>query len=502
VTSAGAVPDGVSLRCLIVAELSFAGRVNVTHAVASQKWPLSAIAVAACAAFGVATAAVAGAPHVVAVLDGVQNITEPIARYGGDYLSGSPQRLFVRPVEYYLNLWAIRSGAPWLVLMVVVLASAGFAVAISRLAHPDDAGDAPYWRWLTAALVFSHPLILPTGYEYDRVSQVLANLLGALALLSAVRRPEAVARLLAVHVLGLAAKESYLTFALLSSGWAAVHLWRQRAYPRLIWLVVGCAVVLAGYRWLHLELTNEVLLAATRRYQLHLGVNVLQNFGLFVAGTLFLGSTARAAQGLSLSVVAWVVVSASLWLAWLHVVVRATRARTAFSPEFLKGLAPLLLGLGASLLPSILTRDISENNASCFAACAVALAVALLRRSLPPETSRQEGAGFRDVAVLATAIACVSCATGSLDKLERIRVTSADSTFMLAQALRQAGQGSIVVDCRYVPKRRYSVYHLPSAAQVDWLNRYLVARGQLAPTDVLSCASAGSPVSRAPVNSR
>jgi hypothetical protein len=471
--------------------------VHVRDALRSSDWTRGGAALALSAAVILAVTAVAGAPQVTAILDGVQNITEPIARYGGDYLSGTAERLFVRPAEYYLNLWAILSGAPWLVLVGVVLGTAGFAVAIGQLAHPDEDREAAYWRWLTVALVFTHPLILPTGYEYDRVSQVLANLVGVLALLSAVRKPEAVTRLLALHVLGLAAKESYVTFALASSGWAALHLWRQRAYRRFIWLLLGSVVLLAGYRWLHLELTNEALLAATRRYQLHLGSNVLHNLGLFVAGTLFFGSTARAAQGPSWPAAVWAVVSVSLWLAWLYVILRAARARTAFSSEFLKGLTPLLLGLGASLLPSILTRDISENNASCFAAYAMAVAVVLLRRSLHSDSSHPEGVGSRNVAVLATAIACACCATGSLDKLERIRVTSADSNFMLAEARSQAGRGRIEVECRYVPKRRYSVYHLPSAAQVDWLNKYLVARGELAPTDVLSCATPKSP---APAN--
>lgn len=472
-------------------ELACAEQVRGT---ASQRWQLAAIVVAACAAFGVAVTALAYAPQVVAVLDGVQNISEPIARYGGDYLSGTAQRLFVRPVEYYLNYWATLSGAPWLVLVFVVLATAAFAVSMSWLAHPDEGREARDWRWLTAALVFVHPLILPTGYEYDRVSQVLANLAGALALLSAVRKPEAVGPLLALHVLGLASKESYLTFALVSSGWAAVHLWRRRAYPRLVWLVLGGVVLLVVYRWLHLALTNEALLAATRRYQLHLGSNVLQNLGLFIAGTLFLGSTARAAQGFSWSVAGWVVATASLWLAWLLAIARAARARVPWTPEFWQVLAPLLLGLCASVLPSVLARDVSENNASCFAAFAVALATCLLRRAL--RDSNRVGVrttASAGIAMWAAAAACVCCAGGSLDKLARIRVTSADSELMVAQARSQAGRGRVVVECRYLPKRRYSVYHLPSAAQVAWINEYLVARGTLAAGDVMSCGTPANP---------
>jgi hypothetical protein len=444
---------------------------------------------AVCGAMLVATSAVGGAPRVVPLYDAVTILIEPMLRHGTDYVSWSASRLFFRPIEYYVNLGADRIGAPSLVLVFIVLVTAATATGLGRLAHPDEENGFSEWRWLTAALVFVHPLILASTYEYDRVSQALANMIGVLSLLCAARRPNAVVLLLALHVVGFAAKESYVSFFALSSGLAATQLWRSRAHSRLLALVLGCAIVAITYRWMHLTASNEALRAATPRYQLSLGTNVLRNTGLFLAGTAFLGSSARAAQGVSWLVGASVAASAGFWTAWLALVIRAAHRVAGGLSAFTRGLTPLFLGLAASLVPSILTQDVSENNASCFAGFAIAFAMALLRRSVIPVPAI-DGTGRPParVATVAVAVACLSCTTGSLDKLDRIRATSADSRFMAVQALRRAGRGRIEVECRYVPKRRYSIYNMPSSVLIDSIAVELTARGELAAGDAMSCA--------------
>jgi hypothetical protein len=429
------------------------------------------------------------APHVVPLLDAVDAVIEPMVRYGGDYFGWSADRDFFRPIEYYVNLGAYRLGAPWLTLIVVVLLTAATSAALSRLAHPGGDGASRDWRWITAALLFVHPIVLASEFEYDRVSQASANLIGVVSLACATRRPRSVLLLLVLHVVGLASKESYAMFLVVSSGLAAWRLWRTHARRQLVWLAAGCVILVMAYRWIHTVGSNEVMLAATPRYQLHPGMNVLRNSGLFVAGTVFLGSTARAAEGVSWLVVAWALTTLGLWTAWFYLVVRATRKASGGLLEITRGLAPLFLGLGASLVPVIFAADVSENNASCFASFAIALAMTLLRRSAANAGAGDRGNASVPAAVaIGLAITCICCATGSIDKLDRIRVTSADSSFMAAQARNRAGQGGIPVDCRYLPRRRYSIYHMPSAALVGSINRYLVARGELAVGDVVSCA--------------
>jgi hypothetical protein len=244
------------------------------------------------------------APRIVPLLDAVDAVIEPLMRHGGDYLGWSADRTFFRPIEYYVNWAAYRLDVPWLTLIVVILLIAVTSVALSRLAHPDEDRASRDWRWMTAALLFVHPIVLASEFEFDRVSQAAANLVGVLALTFAARWPRAVLLLLVTHVVGLASKESYATFLAASSGLAAWKLWRVNAWWRLIGLAAGCLVLLIAYRWIHAVGSNEAMLAATPRYQLHLGVNVLRNVGLLVAGTVFLGSTARAAQGISWLVIA------------------------------------------------------------------------------------------------------------------------------------------------------------------------------------------------------
>jgi hypothetical protein len=436
----------------------------------------------------VAMAAFLIAPHIVPVLDAVDAVLEPLVRHGGDYLGWSSDRDFFRPIEYYLNLGAYELRAAWLTLTVVVLLIAATSVALSWLAHPDGDRSSRDWRWITAAILFVHPIILASEFEYDRVSQASANLIGVLSLICATRWPRSVLLLLALHVVGLASKESYAMFLVASSGLAAWTLWRTGRRWRLIWLVAGCGVLAIAYRWIHMAGSNEAMLAATPRYQLHVGMNVLRNSGLFLAGTVFLGSTARAAEEMSWSVVGCALASLVLWTAWSFQVVRAARKASGKLREFTRGLAPLFLGLGASLVPTIFTADVSENNASGFASFTMALTMVLLRRStVNAQAGEHEHPSVPAGVAIGVAIACICSATGSIDKLNRIRATSADSNFMTAQALSRAGQGGIHVDCRYVPRRRYSIYHMPSAVLVGSINRYLVARGELAVGDVVSC---------------
>lgn len=430
------------------------------------------------------------APHVVPLLDAVDAVLEPLVRHGGDYLGWSADRDFFRPIEYYLNLGAYRLGAPWLTLTVVVLLIAATSAALSWLAYPDSDRASRDWRWITAAVLFVHPIILASEFEYDRVSQASANLIGVLSLICATRWPRSVLLLLALHVVGLASKESYAMFLVVSSGLAAWTLWRAGRRRRLIWLVAGCAVLVVAYRWIHMAGSNEAMLAATPRYQLRLGLNILRNSGLFLAGTVFLGSTARAADQISWSVIACALATLGLWTAWFYQVVRAARKAGGDLRDFTRGLAPLILGLGASLVPTIFTADVSENNASCFASFTIALAMVLLRRSTAGVHAGEHDRPLVPAGVaIGVAIACICCTTGSIDKLNRIRVTSADANFMAAQARSRAGQGGIRVDCRYMPRRRYSIYHMPSAVLVGSINRYLIARGELAVGDIVSCAS-------------
>jgi hypothetical protein len=433
------------------------------------------------AALLVAAVAVGGAPSVVPLYDAVDVLVEPLIRQGGDYLAGAADRDFFRPIEYYLNLAAYRAQAHWLVLVFIVFTVAATAVALAWLATPQKDAASRSWRLLTAAVLLAHPLILASAYEYDRASQVLANLLGALALLCATRQPRAVALLLSLHVLGLASKESYAAFMVLSTGWAALCLWRQEDYRRLVALGLGCLLLLLMYRWLHAVSTNEALLAGTPRYQLSVGINALRNLALFVSGTLYLGSTARAAQGVSWTVAAWVAISVGVWTAWLFAIIRAVRRTPGGIVALGRGLAPLYLGTVAALLPSILTQGVSENNATCFALFFVAAAMALMGRASAEPSAR----GW---AALGVVVAVLSCATGSLDKLARVRSTSADARFMAAEAREHTGQGRIPIDCRYIPRRRYSIYYMPSEFLVGSINRYLVARGELAGTDIMSCA--------------
>ena len=437
-------------------------------------------ACALAAALFVATVAVGGAPHVVPLYDAIYALIEPLMRHGGDYLAGATERDFFRPIEYYVNLAAYRLSVPWLTLVFITLSVGATAIVLAWLATPERSPAAQSWRWLTAAVLVAHPLLLASAYGYDRVSQALANLLGALALLCATRRPRAVTLLLVLHALGLASKESYATFMLLSSAWAAARLWRQKTHARLLVLGLGCLLLLVAYRGLHAATTNEALLASTPRYQLSLGINVLHNLALYTAGTLFLGSTARAAQGISWPVALWVAVSLGVWSAWVFAIVCAVRRTAGGLAALAAGLAPLFLATFAALLPSVLMKDVSENNASCFALFFTASAMALLGRSSAEPKARAW-------AILGVAIAALSCAGGSLEKFARVRATSADASFMAAQALVHADEGRIPVDCRYKPKRRYSVYYMPSDVLVNSINRYLVARGELAATDVMSC---------------
>src|SRR5580700_5821892 len=201
------------------------------------------------------------APHVVPLLDAVDAVLEPLVRHGGDYLGWSADRDFFRPIEYYVNLGAYQLGAPWLTLIALVLLIAATSAALSWLAHPDGDRASRDWRWITAAVLFVHPIILASEFEYDRVSQASANLIGVLSLICATRWPRSVLLLLALHVIGLASKESYAMFLVVSSGLSAWTLWRDGRRRRLIWLVAGCAALVVAYRWIHMAGSNEAMLA-------------------------------------------------------------------------------------------------------------------------------------------------------------------------------------------------------------------------------------------------
>lgn len=458
----------------------------------------SGLWLAAVAGIIVAVASVVDAQKVVPLLDAADIVIEPIIRNGSDYFGDAQNRTFFRPIEYFLNLAAYNSGNLWITLVSIVLLVATMAVILARLANPTPEAQGAWWRWVTAALIFTHPLILASEFEYDRVSQALANLMGVVAIATAVKRPRAIWLLLIWHVIGLASKESYATFMALSSVWAFYLLLRSREYRRAAALICGCFVLAIAYRWVHLHTTNELLLADTPRYHLGLGANALRNLALFLCGSFFFGSSASAAQGLSWRVLAWFVLSASFWTLFALTVVRAARRGAGGVRVLIQGLEPLYLGALAALFPAVLMQDVSENNASCFAAFFIATAMALMHRAMDATFGTAEIGVHaastnmprvsNSLAAVTIGLSCVCCATASIDKLTRLRATSADAISMAEQAKDYAGQGRIWVSCRYVPRHKYSNFYSPSADVLVSVNRYLLARGEIGPGDVIRCA--------------
>jgi hypothetical protein len=431
--------------------------------------------------------------HFLPFWDDYGSVFEPIEKHDLDYFSGSESRLFFRPLEYYLNCWCLNHGCLWVIPLTSTALTAGAAILITAIAL-ETTPTLPLRAWfMTASLVFAHPLILAGNFQFDTVSQASANFFSVAAMWAVCRKHISFTVLALVHLGGLASKESYFSFLVVSSICAFLGHWRRgNRTPAIAWNCVFVGMALA-YLLMREHAINQDLLASTARYQFALGTNVLRNFAIFIMGAAYLGNTALAAQGLSAWMAMEVATTAFVWTSIIFLVRRnlltSQGTQPLLSPDrerwsyFLIACASLL----AASLPSVLAHDVSEQNASCFAMFAVGTLARYLARLCVNNDSVVSGPSCITLPRLVFSAAILCSTTAQLQKLAELRATSDENQHIMRQALAARGTGLIDVSCRANPKRDYSVYFMRSDVLAGHIESMLHTSERLAANDHVRC---------------
>jgi hypothetical protein len=418
--------------------------------------------------------------------DDIETVVVPMLRDGFNYFQTTPGRITFRPAEYYINLIADRSGIPSLTLMVSVALAALTALGVAHLVVPEKGVVDRRYRPLVAAIVFVHPVFLASLMQYDTASQALANLMSVVSILLVMRLPRALAFLCLVQIIGLLAKESFVSFFALSAALSVRAHYASFGARRAVFAIFSFAMIGIAYVTLRASAIDAAYLSHVARYQLNFGFNVVHNLALFIAGVIYFGSSADAAQGLSGGVIVSILVTAFAWSVWLGALIRRTGG-----PYLQRGdnPSPLILAgcLLAATFPSALAQDTSEQNATCFVAFAAAIAAWMV---LPRGATERAAVGNGTLAALATIAylsATLTAAIASTLKISQLRATSADYAQMRADAATQAGRGAIRVVCLSKPRHPFSVYYMASSRFPPFIDAELRARGLLQATDSVSC---------------